>query len=297
MPVTIIKSDPRGREKPCLRCGYSLRKITDANHCPECGLSVWLSLNQNDTLDMSNPEWLRRMALGLWILAVASVLAVVAFAPASLQMFRTMEYRQRLHQAIREAEQSGDDDANTAWVTAYQSIPRPQTDYRVVRMSLLVGAAALVAYQAGLVLLTSNENRYPDRLAGLRIGARVIAGFAGLAVILMFFQMLRPTPLGFPEWLTRLVAVAGGMLTWGSLRQMARRLPHKTLTRVSAWMTMAPLISLAYSFIRNSDWLPDVIPLLYLPVSAALFIWFAILLRQAAHASDRNWAAETAITR
>jgi hypothetical protein len=259
---------------------------------------VWLSLNQNDTLDMSNPEWLRRMALGVWILAVASVVAVVAFAPASLQMFRTMEYRQRLHQAIREAEQMGDDaDATAKWVAAFQSIPRPQPDYRVVRISLLVGAAALVAYQAGMVILTSNENRYPDRLAGLRIGARVIAGFAGLAVILMFFQMLRPTPLGFPEWMTRLVAVAGGMLTWGYLRQMARRLPHKTLTRVSAWMTLAPLISLVYSFIRNSDWLPDVIPLLYLPVSAALFIWFAILLRQAAQTSDRNWAAETAITR
>src|SRR6266542_3840097 len=154
MPVTIIKSDPRGREKPCLRCGYSLRKITDSSHCPECGLSVWLSLNQNDTLDMSNPEWLRRMALSLWVLAVASVVAVVAFAPASLEMFRTMEYRQRLHQAIREAQQLGDDDAaNARWVAAIQSIPRPQPDYRVVRMSLLVGAAALVAYQAGLVLL------------------------------------------------------------------------------------------------------------------------------------------------
>src|SRR5258706_11205383 len=91
MPVTIIKSDPRGREKPCLRCGYSLRKITDASHCPECGLSVWLSLNQNDTLDMSNPEWLRRMALGLWILAMASVLAGFSFPPPAPPKFSTNE--------------------------------------------------------------------------------------------------------------------------------------------------------------------------------------------------------------
>ena len=45
MPLVIIKSDRRAREKPCLRCGYSLRRI-DSTHCPECGLSVWLSLNQ-----------------------------------------------------------------------------------------------------------------------------------------------------------------------------------------------------------------------------------------------------------
>ena len=66
MPLVIIKSDRRAREKPCLRCGYSLRRI-DSTHCPECGLSVWLSLNQNDALDFSRPEWLRRMARGLWI--------------------------------------------------------------------------------------------------------------------------------------------------------------------------------------------------------------------------------------
>jgi hypothetical protein len=291
MPLVMIKSDVRAREKPCLKCGYSLRKI-DSNHCPECGLSVWLSLNQNDTLDMSNPEWLRRMARGLWVLAVASVLAVIACAPASLQTFRTMQYRQRLHQAMLEA---ADDDAK--WATIVRSITRPKPDYQVVRLTALVGAAALVAYEAGLLILTSNENRYPDRLAGLRVGARVIAGAAGLAVLLMFLQILRPTPLGFPEWMTRLVAVAGGSLTWEYLRQMARRLPHKTLTRVCAWMTLVPLISLAYSFIRNSDWLPDVIPLVYLPVSAALFVRFAILLRQAARTSDRNWAAETVTTR
>ena len=65
MPLVMIKSDPRAREKPCIRCGYSLRKVTDSIHCPECGLAVWLSLNNNDTLENSNPDWLRRSALAL----------------------------------------------------------------------------------------------------------------------------------------------------------------------------------------------------------------------------------------
>jgi len=78
---------------------------------------------------------------------------------------------------------------------------------------------------------------------------------------------------------------------------MARRMPHKTLTRVAGWMTVIPLVSLFYSFIRDSDWPPDLIPLLYLPASAVLFLWFARALRQAATVADRNWTTETAMTR
>src|SRR5580765_57080 len=76
MPLVLVKSDPRAREKPCLRCGYSLRKILDARNCPECGLSVWVSLNQNDSLDWSRPEWLRQIALGAFIMAAAQVLGI-----------------------------------------------------------------------------------------------------------------------------------------------------------------------------------------------------------------------------
>src|SRR3954462_4244389 len=79
MHVTLVKSDPKAREKPCLRCGYSLRKLLDAKHCPECGLSVWLSLNSNDTLDWSNPEWLKKLAAAAWALAAAQVVGFVAY--------------------------------------------------------------------------------------------------------------------------------------------------------------------------------------------------------------------------
>jgi hypothetical protein len=299
MALTIIKSDPRAREKPCIRCGYSLRKITDSNNCPECGLSVWLSLNQNDTLEMGNPQWLRRMAQGLWVLALASVLAVSAFAPVTLQAFRHMQYRQRLNEAIREAEQAGpsDDDATKKWVNRFLLITRPKPDHYMQLISLLLGGVGIFAYQLGLLILTSNENRYPDRLAGLRIAARIICGVAGLSIILMFTQMLGPTPLGFPEWMTRLVAISAGMLTWNYLQRLARRMPDKGLARVCGLMMFTPLLSLFYSFIRSSDWLPDVIPLIYLPAAAGLFVWFAILLRRAAREADCHWGTETADTR
>src|SRR5262245_44297110 len=85
MPPTMIKSDPRAREKPCLRCGYSLRKLLDAKHCPECGLSVWLSLNGNDALDWSNPAWLRKLAVAAGILALAQLLGLIAWILLSPQ--------------------------------------------------------------------------------------------------------------------------------------------------------------------------------------------------------------------
>src|SRR5687767_12458971 len=76
MPLILIQTDAKSREKPCLRCGYSLRKIGDARNCPECGLSVWVSLNQNDSLDWSRPEWLRVISLGALIMAGAQGLAM-----------------------------------------------------------------------------------------------------------------------------------------------------------------------------------------------------------------------------
>src|SRR5213592_429230 len=124
MPLTIIKADQRGREKPCLRCGYSLRKITDSNHCPECGLSVWLSLNQNDTLEMSNPDWLRRMAMGLWIMAAASLVAAVAYAPASLQDLRLLQYNQRWFELEREARRFPNEPQRWSAVFAMPPPPR-----------------------------------------------------------------------------------------------------------------------------------------------------------------------------
>src|SRR5438094_695373 len=99
MPLVMIKADPRAREKPCIRCGYSLRKVTDSNHCPECGLATWLSLNQNDTLEMSNPEWLRRMAFGLIVMAASGLVALAALGVVSHRQFQVMRYRQQFEEA------------------------------------------------------------------------------------------------------------------------------------------------------------------------------------------------------
>ena len=74
MPFVMMKPDQRARLKPCLRCGYSLRNNIDARNCPECGLAVRISLANDDSLHMSNPAWLRRLALGAAAFLVAHIL-------------------------------------------------------------------------------------------------------------------------------------------------------------------------------------------------------------------------------
>lgn len=292
MPLVIIKSDPRAREKPCIRCGYSLRKVTDTNHCPECGLSVWLSLNQNDTLEMSNPEWLRRMAGALLVMAAANLVILAAMVPLTKHLVRVMQYRQAQHDAWRAYERYPNDPSK--WSQLFRPVPAPQ--YTRLRIAMLAGAAGFAAYHIGLLFLASNEGRYPDKLATTRLGARIVAAVAILPLILIGLQSLKEVP-SFPAWFTRLVAAFSAAAAWGILFELARRMPSKRLRRLSGWMTLIPFVSVFYSFIRNSDWPPDVIPLLYLPTAAALFVAFAIHLRRNANTADKNWTAETAMTR
>jgi hypothetical protein len=287
----MIRSDPRAREKPCLRCGYSLRKVTDGQHCPECGLSVWLSLNQNDTLEVSNPDWLRRMQLGVWIMIVSLCAASSVMALASVQEMRFALYRQAYFDLERKAMM--DSDNPQAWAGIFALEP-PVMDERVLRVALMVGVVALLGYHAGLLVLTSPEGRYPDRLAGFRAGAWGVTALAALVAIFLARQSVAFNPRMAGEWALRLACVGAAMLTWGYMGRLARRIPHPKLARVCGWMTFVPLVSVGYSFIRHSDWPPDLLPVVYLPVSVGLLVWCATLLRRTAWGASRAWAAETA---
>jgi hypothetical protein len=270
MPVVMIKSDPRAREKPCLRCGYSLRKI-DATHCPECGLSVWLSLNNNDSLDASRPEWLRRMAAALGLMAAAQLLALFPFAMIALFWL-------------------GLATPNPAFWVAFT-------------VASLCAAIYLVAYHAGLVLLTQPERRYPDRLRSWRIAAWVVSGIAALIALGMLASSL--SPVTFFAFHLALIGVllASAIVTLGHLRHLARRIPNSRLARTCAILMFLPAIPLLKVFpffgaflLFQFAWLFEFLPVLYLPVSAVLFIRFAILFRRAAAAAQHHWQSETAPT-
>lgn len=303
MPVIMIKGDARAREKPCLRCGYSLRKV-DATHCPECGLSVWLSLNQNDTLDWSNPAWLRGMVAGLWVMVAAQAPAIVAFALMLVQWVPAMRYQQEYERVQREVEMAGDD--NAAMAAAIVSLPPqpPPPEPALRRTAILLAAGYLVAYHAGLFLLVRPERRYPDRLATARGFAWATCGAAALVGLGMAGWAVRGAAPGAFEFAFKLVTIASALVTFAYLRRLAKRYPHATLAKACAWLMLLPAVSLfkvfpfcAYVIVRDFGWLLDLLPALYLPACVVLFAWFARLLRRAAVAADEQWRAETAITR
>ena len=164
MPLVMIKSDARAREKPCLRCGYSLRKI-DAMHCPECGLSVWLSLNAHDHLDRSNPEWLRRMAVGLIVMAVAMLPALLAHGLAAKFRYDVSTQRVRMNAIMRQIQEAEEPDIKL--LQQYQLARKPiRREDRHVWLELGGGVGFLVLFHVGLLAQPLNEQRFPDKLKG-----------------------------------------------------------------------------------------------------------------------------------
>jgi hypothetical protein len=272
MPVTIIKSDKRAREKPCLRCEYSLRKI-DSTHCPECGLSVWLSLSNNDSLEWSRADWLRRMTLGLMIMTLAQGFGMVPYALLLVAMF---------------GGQASSGAAYFGWVS----------------VAKVCAALYLVAYHIGLFIVTGSERRYPDRLKGWRVGSWIVGGVAALFGLLLLVWAASPRGFGLLYTAMNFVVLASALVTLGYLRILAKRIPNSTLAKICAWMMLVPVIPFLKVFpifglylIMQSLWLAEVLPVIYLPLSAVLFVVFAMQFRRAAASADKSWAVETAMAR
>jgi general stress protein CsbA len=260
MPLVLVKSDPRAREKPCLRCGYSLRKILDARNCPECGLSVWVSLNQNDSLDWSRPEWLRQIALGAFIMAAAQVLGILmAVLIAAQEIYGWFV---------------------SAWVVAVYllalstgmillSMPerRYPDKWKGYRWFVLV--AAIVGGLIGLMM----------------------AGYSafGRSLLDHWFWLF---------YVVQIVILVGAGATLLYLRKLAHRLGSHKLAKVLGWLLLIPLlkfaqafpfwgISLAYGFCGLAEFLPW----LYIPISLPILIYLALGFRKAATLAEVNWAS------
>jgi hypothetical protein len=299
MHLKIIKSDPRAREKPCLRCGLSLRKLLDAKHCPRCGLSVWLSLNQNDAIDWSNPTWLRFLSIGAAIVAIAQAIALAAYAMLMLPAAGPLEKR-------------------LPWAA-------------------LLGGIYLVAYAIGMLMMCRNERRYPDRLGGYRLAAQVVAVLAiviGAALCWrgasrfstgwpvhypdvaqslpadfdpelieeqLGYNPLAPRPQG---WLTlaKLVLAASAVSTFAYVRKLAQRIPNATMARMCGYVLFVPLIPFLKAFPiigallvwRYFDAVINLLPILYYPFTALLLAWFAATVHRSIGHATTAWVKETA---
>lgn len=267
MLVTIVKSDKRSREKPCLRCGYSLRKLIDSKYCPECGLSIWLSLNQNDALERSNPAWLRRLAVACIALAAAQVMGMVMLVAS--------------HPAL--------------WAEGLEL--GAQT---LSAMILLAQGVYFLDYATGLILLVRSERRYPDRLKAHRYWAWGVAAFGMLSAGAMLVAAFTDPPLWVFAYPLHLMLLADAVVTLAYLRCLARRAGNHALGRICGYVMLLPIVSFAKSFPLFAFLLAfeavgalDYLPWVYLPVSMALLIWFAVIFHRASRSARQSWDVET----
>jgi hypothetical protein len=151
----MLVSDPQARQKPCLRCGYSLRHIVGARNCPECGLAVRISLSGNSGLEWSNPVWQRFLAVGFGVLAVGMLCKAVSACAWWL-----------VRGAMDEIYQMG-----YATFMALHSISSYASD------------ASPIVCGVGLCLLAKGERRYPDKSRSMRaivLGAGIVLTVLGL---------------------------------------------------------------------------------------------------------------------
>jgi hypothetical protein len=313
--VKQFTSDPRAREKPCLRCGTSLRKNLDDKYCPQCGLSVWLSLNPNDTLEWSNPPWLRKSAKGATILAIAQPLAFVAYLLVALGAFVsafTADPDFAIDSGLHDAElaTASTQPAEMArltqqWQEAYAnatSIP--------VAIGIVAAGVYFLINAAGLVLLTSHEERYPDRMKTVRHGSRIVAGASallGLALIMVGVPRLTSgwrlygPGSSLLLFIAELAFAACACCAWLWLRRIAQRAGKPFLSKLCGYLLFLPVLP----FLKAAPFLGlyfltflivpllYVLPVLYIPLSVYLLIRFALLMSRAAPEAEKSWASET----
>jgi hypothetical protein len=173
-----------------------------------------------------------------------------------------------------------------------------------ISVAKVCGAVYLLAYHAGMFMLTWNERRYPDRLKGWRVASWVVGAIAGLFALLLLVWALSLVGYGLLYTAMNIVILAGVFVALGYLRRLARRIPNSTLARVCGWLMFVPVVPFLKVFpffgvylIMRSLWIAEFLPLIFLPVTAVLFAWFAIQFRRAAVSAEKSWEAETLTAR
>jgi hypothetical protein len=270
-------------------------------------------LNQNDTLEWSNPPWLRTSAKGSAILAIAQPLAFVAYLLVVLGGFVSsvtadpdFAMETGMHDAeLAAATQPADFERLTQqWQEMYAratSIP--------VAYGIVIAGIYFLINAAGMVLLTSHEERYPDRMKAVRMASRIVAGASallGLGLVLMAAPRLASGwPLHGPGatlllFLTEIAFAACACCAWLWLRRIAQRAGKPFLAKLCGYLLFlpvlpflkaAPFIGIYFLYLLSP--LAYILPVLYIPLSVYLFIRFAMLLSKAAPDAEKHWASET----
>lgn len=312
-----ILSDPRAREKPCLRCGRSLKKVLDDRHCPDCGLSLWISLNPNDSLEWSNARWLRATAQGAWLLAASQLIALAAYGTAlagyaAAELHSMLEYDDLDYEDLPAMATQGVAATQPATMQAALAHAR-EAYYAATSVPVAIAAALLGVYflvsAVGLLRLSTHEQRYPDRSKTARLWARIAAGVSAIVGVGLVALALPRLRSGWPVHamsstfvliLCELTFAGSACCAWVILRRVARRAGKGSLAKLCGWLLFLPALAFVKAVPFIGLWifmlarpLVDLLPLAYLPLAVYLFVRFALLLHRAIPDAERAWASET----
>lgn len=205
----------------CRSCAYDLRGLDPTSSCPECGTPVTRTL-AGDALTHADPDWVRRLALGLWVGLAATALVVVLNVPA-----------------IAERAYGANDGSPGAMVRAW-----------------LVYGFQLVLGVVGIWYLTTPEPGVNAEWTGgtlrraLRVGVLI-----GTAFHLADFGELLPTQGVGGGALTLLAYDVGGpaltVMWWVFLRRLLLRVPLEGLALAARFMTVGTIV-----IVLATQWFP-----------------------------------------
>lgn len=255
-----VMSDPIARLKPCLRCRMSLKGHLDDKYCPQCGLSVWLSLNAGDSLGASNPPWLKKTSLACIVLAITHILGVFALGAGFLFPW-IKHYLAGGYCLIGAA---------PMFLLALHEHRHPD---RLKSHRLWIRITAGIQIVAGLILLVKRPAD-PEALA--------------MPIVGLFSN---------PEIL---VYAASGAAIWLYLRRLIRRSEKANWARFVSWLLFIPMIAavkympvIGFYLFWMAELLLYVFPFVYFPASVVLLILFATVFDNASVQAAAHWKNET----
>jgi len=279
MRGVILVSDKQARLKPCLRCGYSLLRITGAKNCPECGLAVRISLGGNSALEWSNPRWQRVMALALCVLVLGLACGLLNFVLGW----------------------------GLYWYFFSDHFRLDDVTFRLLNwLYRYAGEADAVVIGLALCLLAKDEGRRPDRSRAVRriaLGTGMLLSGLGLLKVLVghriLIRLMRLRSVRFLVWGALRgpwVALVVSILACALAMEVARRGRSRFLRKVSQaplWPAAAGMVVWLVNLDRifrplSSIILDAVFPLAMIGV---LVVTIRVLLAGAQEA-ELNWVTD-----